>query len=306
MKFILAFLLSLFSFHTFAQSCNYQFDQGQINVNFVGNEVIMNFTMTVSRPSTSQSPSARCDVAALFFSTGQANSYNRKVFKNSSTISYQLENINPTGTLKNINDATGPNEYLSVHIGNNQTKQLQGIFRMPMQNMPGGSGHYQDRVRVDLYGYGNPNNPLWHMQKELVINVQTQSVTNLSIVPVGAPHDPSQTYVTLNMGSMYPGLQKAVDVMVHSNIGYSLRVSSQNNGRMRHTWQNGFVPYEMKLGGNTLNLSNSQSNPVTAVVNPNGSVPGGDRFNVAVKIGNIAGQPLGDYQDNITFTMISN
>ena len=306
MRFILTILLSLFSLQAYSQGCNYQFDQGQINVNFVGEEVIMNFSMTISRPQTNQSPSARCDVAALFFSTGTANSYNRKVFKGSSTLSYELKNINPTGTLKSINDATGPNEYLSVHIGNNESKVVQGIFRMPLQNMPGGSGHYQDRVRVDLYGYGNPNNPLWSMQKELVINVQTQSVTNLSIVSVGAPHDPSQTYVTLNLGSMYTGLEKAVDVMVHSNIGYSLKVSSQNNGRMRHTWQNGLVPYELKLGGNVLNLANSQGNPVTAVFNPNGSVPGGDRYNVAVKIGNITGQPLGDYQDYVYFTLTSN
>lgn len=300
-------ILLLFSFYfsnAYSQECHFQFNQNQINVNFNGDAISIPFYIDVQRPNNS-SPSTLCDRAAFFFSEGKAASYNRKVYKNQNTIDYTLENTNPTGTLKALGDESGENEFLSTYININENKRLSGLFKIPTQNILGGAGHYQDVVRVTVVGYKSNSNYRVGMTKELVINVQTQTSINISIVPENAPYNSSSTSATLNFGQLTTGKELGADLIVKSNTGYRVRVGSQNNGQFRNYAKNANLPYEFRFAGTPVNLNGTSGNPANVMTIPGGSIPAGDRFNMKVKVGTVSGKPTGEYSDTITVSVIA-
>lgn len=304
-RIIILGLSFMFSLMAYGQNCNFQFDQNQINVNYNGNSLTTFFFITVYRPNNSSSSSV-CDRVAFFFGRGYANSYQRKVYKNGDTIGYTLENISPTGTLKTYDDHSGQGEFLSTYIDKNQTKILTGLFKMPAQNMPGGAGHYQDVVNVTVYGYQNENSVSQGMTKQLVINVQTQASMNLSIVPEGANYNGSSTSATLDFGTLTQNEELGADLIVKSNIGYRVRVGSNQNGNLKHSNQNVYIPYQFRFAGSIVNLNGTNGNPTSVVTVPGGSAASGDRYNMRIRIGNPQGKPFGNYSDFITVSIQSN
>jgi len=295
----------IMSFPVMAQECQFQFDQNQINVNYTGNSITTFFNINVQRPS-SGSPSDLCERVAFFFGTGNANSYQRKAFKNGHTLEYTLENISPNGTLKSINDYSSENEFLSTYIGLGENKIIQGLFKMPVQTMPGGPGHYQDVVNITVVGYKNTSAYRIGMTKQLVINIQTQTSMELSIVPVGAGHNSSSTSATLNFGELTTGKELGADLIVKSNTGYRVRVGSNENGNLKHSNQQSFIPYEFYFANSLTNLAGTNGNPVSVTTKSGGSEQAGDRYNMRVKIGNTTGKPQGQYADTILVSIIAN
>lgn len=305
---ILVFLL-LFSTLVMAQgnSCNYQFNQNQINVNYNGSAIQIPFTINLQRPNQGQSgPPGFCARAAFFFGPGNANSYARKVFQGGSTLNYTLENISPTGTLKAFGDHSGANEFLSTYIDYNQNKILQGLFKIPVQGGLPNKGLYQDVVNVTVFGYINDSAVQQGMTKQLVINVQVQDFMELSIVPVGAAYNSASTSAILNFGQLVQGQELAADLIVKANSGYRVKVGSQNNGRFKHLTQNASIPYQFYFANSLINLNGTSGNPTSVVYSQNSSPASGSRYNMKVKVGALAGNQLvGDYADTITVTVSS-
>lgn len=299
-------LTLLFSTLSWGQ-CNYQFNQNQINVNYNGSAIQIPFYINLQRPNQGQSgPPGFCARAAFFFGPGNANSYNRKVFQGGSFLTYTLENISPTGTLKAFGDHAGENEFLSTYINYNQSKTLQGLFKIPVQGNLPNQGHYQDVVNVTVFGYINDNAVQQGMTKQLVINVQVQSFMELSIVPVGSAHNSSSTSAILNFGQLVQGNELAADLIVKANSGYRVRIGSQNNGQFKHISQNTYVPYQFYFAGNIVNLNGTSGNPTNVTYKSNASAASGDRYNMKVKVGALASnQAVGDYSDIVTVTISS-
>ncbi len=305
-RIIIIIMSLLFSTLCWAQ-CNYQFNQNQINVNYNGAAIEIPFTINAQRPGQGQSkPPGICNEIAFFFGTGNANSYNRKVFQGSSSMSYTLEKINPSGTLKAFGDHSGSNEFLSSSIDYNQSINLQGVFKIPVQGGLPNKGLYQDVVNVTAYGYNNDNANQQGMTKQLVINVQVQDFMELSIVPVGAAHDGSSTSAILNFGQLAQNQELAADLIVRANSGYRVKVGSQNNGSFKHATLNTTIPYQFFFAGNTINLNGTNGNPTNAVYNSNSTPASGNRYNMKVRVGALASnQANGDYTDIITVTISS-
>lgn len=300
--FILLFLI--FSGNIYAQECDFQFNQNQINVDYTGDAIAIPFTINLERPNNARSD--LCSYAAFFFSRGLANSYDRRVYSWWGSLSYTLENISPAGTLKDFGDHSGPNEFLGTFIERNQSKTLTGVFKMPAQETSLGSGHYFDVVNVTVYAYKSDSNYRVGMTKQLIINVQKRVNIALSIVSEGGSFDAGSTQAVLDFGNMTTGKTLASDLIVKSNIGYRIKMSSQNNGQFKHQSSAQYIPYTFYLAGNTRSLSGSAQNPVTVVTKSGSSIPAGDRYNMRVQLGNISGKPFGEYSDYITITVQSN
>lgn len=299
------FLVFLFTSRLlFAQDCQYQFNQNQINVNFTGEEITAYFNIDVQRPN-SGSPADVCDRVAIFFSRGNAQSYNRKVFKNGQGMNYTLENINPTGTLKNLGDQSGDHEFLSTYISRGQNKTLTGLFKMPAQNLPSGSGHYQDVVVVSIYGYKNANNYRAGLVKQLVVNVQTQQRMDLSIVPEGGIFDGGSTSAVLDYGQLEDDEELGADLIIKSNIGYQVKVSSQNNGKLKNYATKSKIAYAFKFDGRNTRLGGTSGNPRVVVTKSGGSISSGDRYNMRFRIKQVGNSPVGYYFDNVMVTVSS-
>lgn len=303
----IALILFLLSIHisAFAQNvdCKYALYPSNVNVWFNGNAIQTYFTVHVTRAWDS-SPSDICNKVALFFSMGNAQSYQRQVFKSGQGINYTVENTNPTGTLKTFADHSGPGEYLSGDIGVNGSVTLTGLFKMPIQNLSGGEGQYQDILNVTAYGYKNANSNSQSVTKQMLINVQTQTFMELSVVPEGGPHQNWNTYGILDFGELTTGKELGMDLIVKSNIGYRVSLYSNNLSKFKHYWLTGSIPYQFKFGGNVVNLTTAGFKTVAIV--PAGSANSGDRYNMRAKVLDTTGQPLGDYWDTITIEVQSN
>lgn len=297
------FLIPSFSW----AQCNYQFNQNQINVNYNGSAIEIPFTINAQRPGQGQSsPPGFCSRIAFFFGTGNANSYNRRVFQGGSYLNYTLENVNSTGTLKAFGDHSSSNEFLSVNIDYNQSKTLQGVFKIPIQGGLPNKGLYQDVVNVTAYGYINDNANQQGMTKQLVINVQVQDFMELSIVPVGSAHNSSSTSAILNFGALAQNQELSADLIVRANSGYRVKVGSQNNGYFKHATQNATIPYKLYFAGSDINLNGTSGNPMSAAYNSNSTPASGNRYNMKVRVGALASNQVnGDYSDTITVMVSS-
>lgn len=298
------FLIFLFSWNSYAQECHFQFNQNQINVDYSGDALSIPFTIDLQRPSNANSN--LCAYAAFFFSRGNANSYDRRVYGSGESLRYTLENISPTGTLKEFGDHAGSNEFLGTAINLNQSKTLTGVFKMPAQESSFGSGHYQDVVNVTVYAYKSDSNNRRGMTKQLVINVQKRVNIALSIVPEGGSFNPGSTQAVLDFGNMTTGQELGSDLIIKSNIGYRISMSSQNNGQFKHQTASSFIPYSFYLSGAVRNLAGSAQNPAILVYKSTASIPAGDRYNMRVRVGNIENKPFGTYSDYVTITVQSN
>lgn len=297
-------LMIFLSWNSYAQECHFQFNQNQINVNYSGEALSIPFTIELQRPNNANSN--LCSYAAFFFSRGNANSYDRRVYGNGESLRYTLENISPTGTLKDFGDHAGPNEFLGTAIDLNQSKTLSGVFKMPDQESSFGSGHYQDVVNVTVYAYKSDSNNRRGMTKQLVINVQKRVNVALSIVPEGGGFNAGSTQAVLDFGNMSTGQELGSDLIIKSNTGYRISMSSQNNGQFKHQNSQSFIPYSFYLAGALRNLSGSAQNPVMMVIKSASSIAAGDRYNMRVRVGNIEGRPYGSYSDYVTITVQSN
>lgn len=304
MKLILGFVFSFFTFSSFAQECYFQFNQNQINVDYSGEAIAVPFTIDLQRPNNAHSD--LCSYAAFFFSRGRANSYDRRVYGHGESLRYTLENISPAGTLKDYGDHSGPHEFLATAIELNQSKTLTGVFKMPAQETSFGSGHYQDVVDVTVYAYKGDHNNRRGMTKQLVINVQKRVNVALSIVPEGANFTHGSSQAVLDFGRMTTGKELGADLIIKSNIGYRIQMSSQNDGQLKHVTKNEYIPYTFFFSGNSRSLSGTSSNPISLTHKNYSSIAAGDRYNMRFRVGNISNKPFGQYSDNITITVQSN
>lgn len=304
MKIVLILLMTLFSNLSLAQECHFQFDQNQINVNYSGDEISIPFYINLHRPNNANSD--LCEYAAFFFSKGNANSYERRVSGNGTTLRYTLENISPSGTLKDYGDHSGPHEFLATEILLNHHKVLTGVFKMPVQDTAFGNGHLQDVVNVTVYAYKSDNNNRRGMTKQLVINVQKNVTMGLSIVPEGAEFSAGASQAMLDFGRMYEGQELGSDLIIKSNIGYKISMSSLNDGQFKHVSKNSFIPYTFKFDQISQSLAGTSSSPKLLVTKTSNSVPAGDRYNMRFRVGSIFGRPSGQYADHILITVQSN
>lgn len=302
-NFLLFIICFSFSISAYAQNCNYQFDQGRIEVQYNGEELQSYFTMTIDRPQNG-SKHISCDRAALFFDQGMSMSYNRRATTFFDNISYTLENTNPTGTLKTFNDQNGPGEYLSVPISPGQSKTVTGLFKVPAQHTTGGEQYYFDFVYVTIYGYQPGLASNQGLTKQLVIGIRTKKTASLSFVDEGGIFDESKSSGILDFGILTQGKTLGKDLIVKSNSSYRLKIGSNNNGRFKHDSQNTYIPYTLNINNNSFNLNNTNGNPREVRYVSNGSLPAGDRYNLRFVIGSVPQtQAFGQYSDYITATI---
>jgi spore coat protein U-like protein len=290
----LGFLIFLFSPTVWAcgplslsvNTPNYSFNSGSV--------AQLEVVVTRSAPFTS------CDFF-IGFSRGSANSYTpRSMANGSNTIPYNFyRNGGLTQILRDAPDSTSYNSFLRGSFPNgNPSIQRTEDYRVAIGTIPGSPavGLYTDTVSIKLYK-GEPDE--WYTLQNTQTLVTTYSVpyvANVSLVNTGAPYNQSDTTQTLNFGSLSPGQTLGFDIVTVYNSGYKLTLSSANNGKLKHSSQNQFVPYVFKVNGSPLNLSNSQAIPAVLGTGSGTSPPAGLRFAIQVQIGAVSSL-AGTYSD---------
>src|SRR5690606_8520894 len=99
--------------------------------------------------------------------------------------------------------------------------------------------------------------------------------------------------------------EKGADLRVVSNGPYRLKVSSQNNGKLKRS-QGDTISYSLRVNNQSVTLSSSATGPVN-IGQGDCTSEAGDRYNLKVKITeNTSQKAAGIYQDVITITAIAN
>jgi hypothetical protein len=136
---------------------------------------------------------------------------------------------------------------------------------------------------------------------QFIYNVDKE--LSLSLVATGGVFDPFSTSRLLSFGELESGESRTADIIIKTNVGYRLRASSQNNGRMQHS-SGAIVNYNLLVSGAVVNLAGSAGSPALISSNASNSPALGFTLPLQVEVGSLTGaEPGGDYTDSIRFTI---
>lgn len=235
-------------------------------------------------------------------SEGNSNDFNRYLVKSGSELPYNIfDDVSQSNILKDLPTAT-INEILVGSFSVKETQRLTYSVSIP----PGTvlkRGTYRDRVRLRLYE-GTLNSHSLKKTKNLSLRSRIPEVAEVAIVATGGPFDDSATSYTVNFGVLQEGERERFDLLVRSNAGYRVLMSSGNRGVLERVGgASGVVPYAMSIDGRLIDLSRR-----TVTVATKNGVTGlaGDRFSVEVDVGTLADAVPGTYRDDITITVKTN
>lgn len=308
-KLILLFAL-IISPSVFADPvCDYHFDLN--NATFMADDQAQVIRQDIEVNRGQNSPAGRCSIYRLFFSKGQANSYQRTaIAPNGSTIKYNLHpQINQNGILKDFNDALNSNERLEGLAPSKDTVYItpfyistQGILG---QDFPA-SGNYTDIVQISLYGFNeNSGNYNFEETSPFTLTFVVPKRILVSLIDEGSIFDASATSKVMDFGNITQNTIKGADLRVLSNTPYNVRVSSTNNGKLKHSAGDS-IDYSFKVNDTSVALDNSANSPVS-IGTGNMTTTAGALYNLKVQItGSTDDKRAGLYQDVITITAIAN
>jgi spore coat protein U-like protein len=138
----------------------------------------------------------------------------------------------------------------------------------------------------------------------LTVQITVGSFYDLSIVPQGSAFSLASTSQSLNFGTLSAGLQVGADLLVRSNVSYSISMSSANGGALSNAADPASaVSYSFKSNGTAASL-----NPGPALVA--GGAPAtfqnAARYSLVFTVLPLAGNPsAGTYTDTITVNLLS-
>jgi len=304
MKFL--FLILFFIPYVHAQNCQFELSLGNptvlpTNVNQV---LEQNFIVTKKSPVL-----LACDYFRLYFSKGNANSYQRQAFNTElEKYNYNLHsNINMSGILKGVNDALNSNEYIQGGSLLSNTPYSGSFFlSLPALSTQTNqrAGFYRDSIQVDIYRVALLN--IYYQTSQVFqVNIAIPTNLNVSIVDEGGAFNINSTTKVFDFGFLQDNQELRADVIVNSNTPYQLRISSFNNGKLKKGASE--INYDLKFNSQTVNLAGSSSSPTEVASSSGPTQIAGNRYNLRVKIMNLPQNPeAGVYEDALTLTAIAN
>lgn len=299
---LIYFIISIHS--AYAVNCHINLNIKNVTFNWTQNNQTIAVNGTVRKNSTSW----ECITIEIGFSTGQSGSYNREMQNNGDQLAYNIYRDNNTSTpLRTLNDAQNNQQKVIVHMGiNEKSKVFSFIAKLPYPNNSRTfftKGQYRDTITATADAVLSTGTPLRNRNFQFRVNVPPQ--IDISMVNRGGGFDINDTSQTLNFGLLQENETLGFDMIVRSNAGYSISLSSTNNGQLKHVSQNYFVPYGLKVNGVTKDLSSSSSTPVEVANAPGLTPPSGVVQQVDVQIGSVDNKLHGQYSDFIVVTAMT-
>ena len=290
--------------------CGYVLDAPTLNYIVSDNNSTAQSTVSLARTKDNGNP---CSTFFLAFTKGLAASYNRRAtnVSNRNFIYYNIyKNSNLTGILKESADISSPDETYIGSISKDQTLPFTFYMSLaPFGSTPPAAGTYYDDLNVQAYSgsYTGGNN--YDSYRDMFIYIVVPKFTSISLVDSGGVYDPAKTLKTLDFGELSTGQELDFDVRVVSNAGYSLKLSSYNNGFLQLAGGSGSgtqIDYTFYANGSQIGLSTSASSPVTIASGTGVTSAQGVKIPIRVVVGNVDTSKLsGIYQDYITLTTIT-
>lgn len=239
------------------------------------------------------------------FGRGHSANFERYLLRGSQQYRYNLyKDGNLQTVLKDLPSADQTEVIEGQFTGNSDLFEIHAFTALREETEVKPPGLYSDTVRVSVYEGNFRGNPDLADSRNLLVFFLVPQEVKLSLVDSGAPFNPQDVTQSLEFGALQTGKSLGFDLIVQSNAGYVLSMSSQNNGSLKHAQHaNQKVGYSLAVGGVTKDLSASESAPVTVATGSGATPEEGQRHSVRVTIGSVDHKMSGQYQDNVTVTV---
>lgn len=305
-------ILSVFALTVMARvvshaACGLTLTTNNISVNWLPTFTYISVPLTINKAG----PDA-CDFGVGFTKGGGASYVLRRAEDGANQIQYQVYKENSlTNVLKDVPDITSANDVIQGGFagGNNLTQASSFYFQIPYNAdvAPAliSAGTFTDTFTVNLYEGSDPLSFVTPVDSEVVtVTVTVPKIIAISLVSTGGGFLEGQTTRNINLGSLYEGQSSGFDLRVRSNAGFEVTFSSLNNGNMKHTTANSFVPYKFYVNGALLNMSNSLAVPVSGLSRAGQTSMSGLAYPIKVVVGNVSASAKvsGGHSDSITIT----
>jgi spore coat protein U-like protein len=280
-------------------------------LSIVASDLSLEWDLTFTAPAiavqVSKTDPGSCTFG-LGFSKGGAGSYTRALSGAGGSLSYNLyQDSGLTHVLKDVPDITSANDVVMVTLppGNNPSNQFY-YFQIPYAAATSpnliAAGTYTDSFIINAYEGSDPtafvNPPA--VSTPVSVTVTVPKMIALALVDTGGVFQDTATTKSIDFGNISSGQVSRFDLRIRTNAGYSVKVQSTNNGKMKHVSKNSFVDY-------SLYVNNVLADPTgaTPVLTGSGQTGlNGLGFPVKIVIGTLGNLPLaGTYKDSVIITV---
>lgn len=268
-------------------------------------------THTVNFNVTHQAPVTNC-LYYIVMDYGTAATWtDRALEQGANTIPFNVHKTSPptaSNIIRNRADWTTTDETIYFPVftllgpGTNAHSFVAQLGSVPTTHPPGVyiSGLVAKLVAQSI---GDPHT--WPIvdEKAVTFYYVIPYLLEVAIVNTGASFDSTEIAYFMNFSDLSTGESQAADIMIQTNVGYRLYLSSDNDGVLNHTATADTIPYSLTVNGTPVNLVGSSGTPVFVSANAASHTGDGYRFPTTVTIGTVGAQSAGSYQDRITITV---
>lgn len=244
---------------------------------------------------------------------GNSLDYNqRKLFKQSDatkSLEFALSTRNSMNPpIKDPIQATNRREYIRgrFRVSNNPRRLFsdERFFAEVTLGTNDSSGIYRDTYYIKLY-QENGTQLVEIESRPIIFTYEVPSNVALSLVNTNAAFNESDTSQTIDFGSLSQGESQSFDVVIEATNGYTLSISSDNNGKLKHKtspYPNTTVDYTFRAGGQPYTLSTS---PIVISSGSGASPAGGFRVPLSFTVGDVNNKLSGEYEDRLIIRVTS-
>jgi len=225
------------------------------------------------------------------------------------TVSYAM--YSPAATLADQLSLSGaptsPSQVLSGSFGagttKNSTVTLDFAFVVSPTTMPP-PGSYIATIDESVYASTYLPSGTRYASHTLKVTVTVGSIYGVSVVPIGSGFSSTSTSQSLNFGVLAPGQSLGADILVRSNVLYSILLASANSGSLVNIADpTSLIGYSLSSNGNAVPLS---SGPSSIATRSAATYSSSSRYGIKATIGPFSTFPsAGSYADTITITVSS-
>ena len=224
-------------------------------------------------------------------------------------VSYAM--YSPAATLANRLSLTGaPTSQSQVLSGNfpstasrTATITLDFAFVVSPTTLPP-PGTYIATINESVYASTYLPSGTVYATKTLTVTVTVGSLYGVSVVPTGSAFSSTSTNQPLNFGLLAPGQSLGADILVRSNVSYSLLLSSSNSSSLVNLADPAsLIGYTMTSNGGAVPLA---AGSATIASGAAATYSPAVRYDVIATIAPFSTYPSeGSYADTITITLSS-
>lgn len=300
LKINLSLCLTLFSFHTLALCPDLSIIDNTTPIN-LNNDISPKTVLRVDRGDTFSACRIKIGV-----DKGSSATYDRKLLSGVNSIDFNISKRNNMSRILKLEPDSQANQ--NVYTRRYRLKNANPFkkFKLFSELILSGNelpGNYSENYNIVVYQRGNGNTYNFFGQWPITYFYHIPTIINLSVVDSNQPFDEFDNSQDLSFGTIIQNDTKQFDIVVQSNNGYILKVSSQNNGSIKHEDGAVTIDYTFKVNSSPVNLSASSGTPVTIGTGSGAHTGDGFRLPIQVEMGDPTNKIAGYYEDQITISL---